>query len=83
MATFFGEVIDVHSRAVWWSDSEDEDFEESRDETFDLEVCDEQQLNKCRTQCKRFFVSVSRQRKLTNLNCLLKFKCGKGLFFLI
>lgn len=84
MATFFGEVLDVSSRAVWWSDSEDEIETEEPQKSINLtlEVCNENALGQCKSNCKRVFVTITKKKNPTNLLCVAKLKADTGKKFL-
>ena len=74
MATFFGEVTEVSSRAVWWSDSEDEEDEEAKNDkegnsnkiqpniTYKMIESNESKVNDFRSRCKRLFISISKKQ---------------------
>lgn len=74
MATFFGEVTEVSSRAVWWSDSEDEEDEEAKNDkegnsnkiqpniTYKMIESNESKINDFRSRCKRLFISISKKQ---------------------
>lgn len=85
MATFFGEVTELTSRAVWWSDSEDEDEadQEKKNDTpnvsfqsFVAEIMNKKSLENL--SCKRLSVSISKNlAPLASDKCILRVKIEK------
>lgn len=82
MATFFGEVTELSSRAVWWSDSEDEELSSGnnnspaksvKDYSFHLDVKNAVSLDEFKNEYSRLFVSVVKSdRHFKNLNACVK-----------
>lgn len=64
MATFFGEISEVSSRAVWWSDSDDEE-EDNKPKAISLKttIVDEANFETFLARCNRLFITTEKYEK--------------------
>lgn len=80
MATFFGEVTELSSRADWFSDSDDDeaDNDKTLKVNYQTDVVNQKLLDGLGSQCKLLYVSVCKKTpQMGNETCILRLNVDK------